>query len=161
MSAGQKNIYHCEKCGREIVTIDIDDGTTPFTVGCKVTKGCDGWMRSAFYRVNPNKPHQYEWFKPNDLSKYDKEYVEGHLALGGLDLRRRQVGDAQISKDLLEAVRQMETVSIVWVQRKFKQTYMTAAKIFDGLILFGVVYPEKDSRGQCIVVQEVPWAGDR
>lgn len=67
---GKLNIYVCEKCKGHIVTKDIDEGTTPFMVGCKATLNCDGKMLSSFYRVyDQTMRHSYEWYAPSVLEK--------------------------------------------------------------------------------------------
>ena len=34
---GYKNIYTCPKCGGQTVTIDVDEGVTPFMLRCRAT----------------------------------------------------------------------------------------------------------------------------
>lgn len=52
--------------GHKTVTIDIDDGVTPFTLRCK-TEGCAERATSAMYAdaVQGYKP-EWEWWKPTD-----------------------------------------------------------------------------------------------
>lgn len=82
------NAYICAKCEGRIITEDRDEGTTPFLIGCKVTKGCDGTMRSLLYRgVQAHEPVTFIWRKPTRA-----EYVAAPAAMkehfdnGGLDL---------------------------------------------------------------------------
>ena len=89
MSKGKKNGYTCQKCNGQIVTIDIDDGVTPFAIACRATKDCDGLMYSAFYSIPQFLPAQYEWFKPKSLKGYGREMKE-HIRKGGLDMREIQ-----------------------------------------------------------------------
>ena len=89
MSKGEKNGYTCQKCNGQIITVDIDDGVTPFIIGCRATKGCDGLMYSAFYSIPQSLPAQYEWFKPKKLKGYDAAMRE-HIRKGGLGMRKIQ-----------------------------------------------------------------------
>ena len=84
--AGMKNRYVCDTCGKGVVTVNINDGVTPFMILCKATKGCRGMMRSSFYQVPQDLPAQFEWFKPESLKGYSREMRE-HIQNGGLDLR--------------------------------------------------------------------------
>ena len=83
---GQKNIYTCVKCGAHIVTIDRDDGTTPFMIACKVPH-CSAAMQSSFYQVFDQGIRAYwEWYKPNAIQALTQnEYA--HVDKGGLLLR--------------------------------------------------------------------------
>jgi hypothetical protein len=85
---GQRNCYICQECGGFIITENLDDGTTPFIIACKATKGCHGTMYSMFYNIPQDMPATYEWFKPKSMKGYSREMQE-HFRLGGLDLRKR------------------------------------------------------------------------
>jgi hypothetical protein len=88
MAKGEKNSYTCQACGKSIVTIDIDDGVTPFMLACRATPGCAGIMRSGFYvSVDQAAEPDYEWFMPKSLKGYPREMVE-HFKQGGLDIRK-------------------------------------------------------------------------
>ena len=85
------NIYTCRKCGQETVTVDVDEGVTPFIIFCKVTKGCNGHAQSSMYRVPPETADRatHEWYKPptmKGLTLAEREHVER----GGLLLRHRK-----------------------------------------------------------------------
>lgn len=87
---GKKNIYTCEKCAAHIVTVDVDDGVTPFMIRCEVTQGCNGRMRSSLYRVfDQSMKASHEWYRPSPASG---EALSGpvldHVMNGGLLLRR-------------------------------------------------------------------------
>jgi hypothetical protein len=90
------NIYVCEKCGGNTVTIDIHEGCTPFMLDCRASGkegDCDGMAQSSFYRVSPLSPEpQWEWFKPIE-EDYDSlsPAMRQHVDDGGLDIRRRDV----------------------------------------------------------------------
>lgn len=151
----RKNSYTCRVCGGTITTLDIDEGVTPMFVLCRYTKGCRGDMVSAAYHVNPSAPHQYEWYKPDadELASIKDDGLLEHYRLGGLALRRREISSAVIEADIVEYVRSVDLLSAVMLQRKFRQTYMTAAVLLDKLVAAGIVFPERNSRGQHIVVQ--------
>ena len=86
MSKGKKNRYTCQECGGQIITIDVDEGVTPFTIACRATPGCDGMMCSCFYSIPQHLAAQYEWVRPKSLKGYDASMRE-HIRLGGLVLR--------------------------------------------------------------------------
>lgn len=87
---GQKNIYVCHSCLGHIVTVDRDEGTTPFTVGCRATAGCRGTMQSSMYRVFDQMiGAKYEWYKPDDNEKARLgPGALAHVNMGGLLIRR-------------------------------------------------------------------------
>lgn len=82
-------MYVCQTCGYKIVTIDVDEGVTPFMIECK-RENCNGDMYSSFYKVNPFLEPTYEWYKPKieDYSEEDRELMRDHIENGGLDIRR-------------------------------------------------------------------------
>ena len=83
---GKLNIYTCRECGSHIVTKDVDDGVTPFLVGCK-SPGCKGLMQSSMYRVfDQAMKHSWEWYKPNSLAGLSGSERE-HVRMGGLLMR--------------------------------------------------------------------------
>jgi hypothetical protein len=82
----RKNLYTCDTCGGEVVTIDTDKGVTPFMISCRATPGCEGFMNSSFYRCDPSRVAQFEWYRPETLKGFGKETIE-HLRKGGLLLR--------------------------------------------------------------------------
>ncbi len=85
---GQKNIYTCEKCLDHIVTVDIDDGVTPFMIDCRCTEGCDGMMTSSMYRVFEQKMKAgWEWYRPVDTEGMGA-WTKDHVEKGGLILRK-------------------------------------------------------------------------
>jgi len=88
--AGMKNRYVCDTCGKGVITVNVDNGTTPFMILCKATKGCKGVMQSSFYQVPQELPAQFEWFIPTSFKGYSREMKE-HFLKGGLDLRERHI----------------------------------------------------------------------
>lgn len=88
MPQNKKNIYTCKKCSQQIVTIDIDEGTTPFFLKCRATPGCQGMMFSKSYMGVPEEAvPDYEWFKPLSLKGYNQA-MRDHIGMGGLDIRK-------------------------------------------------------------------------
>jgi len=81
------NQYICQECGRSIVTIDRDQGVTPFMLRCRETKGCSGMMQSSFYMADQTLTPAYEWRKPTK-----GEYLRmsapmrQHIDRGGLEI---------------------------------------------------------------------------
>ena len=58
---GRVNLYRCDRCNESIVTVDRDLGVTPYLLRCVVTNGCDGLMRSEFYRIDQSLPPTWAW----------------------------------------------------------------------------------------------------
>lgn len=84
---GKKNIYTCDKCFGHIVTVDVDRGVTPFTIDCKVTFDCKGWMQSSMYRVfDQSMRADYEWYRPSTVEAHPF-HMQEHIQRGGLILR--------------------------------------------------------------------------
>lgn len=74
------NRYTCADCGGQVVTIDRDDGVTPFLIDCRVTPACPGLMRSAFYRDVAGVP-TFAWCRPTPaeyrrLTRAAREHVD-------------------------------------------------------------------------------------
>lgn len=85
---GKKNIYVCEACHGHIVTVDADEGVTPFLTPCCVTKGCKGMMKSSLYRVfDQSIAPSHEWFRPHPDARFSPSGME-HVSRGGLLLRK-------------------------------------------------------------------------
>ncbi len=84
---GKKNVYTCDTCGRQTVTVDRDDGTTPFMIDC-TGSGCKGYMQSSLYRVDQALPATHEWYRPAlSEMKNRKRHLRDHVERGGLLLR--------------------------------------------------------------------------
>jgi hypothetical protein len=85
---GKKNIYVCDKCKGHVVTVDKDEGTTPFMIECKATIFCEGMMKSSFYRVwDQTMCAGWEWYKPT-APEIVKPHLQHHVDQGGLLLRK-------------------------------------------------------------------------
>lgn len=85
---GMKNIYTCEVCHEHVVTVDRDGSVTPFLIGCQVTHGCAGKMKSSLYRVfDQSMKATFEWYRPSALEVLEPWEAQ-HVAKGGLLLRR-------------------------------------------------------------------------
>ena len=82
----RKNVYTCDTCRGEVVTIDTDKGVTPFMISCRATPGCKGFMYSGFYRCAPSRVAQFEWYRPETIEGFDPATQE-HVMKGGLLLR--------------------------------------------------------------------------
>lgn len=83
------NRYTCQVCRCSIVTEDIDDGVTPFSIPCTETVGCSGAMLSAFYRGSSAVKPVRVWRKPTKAEleaaspAAREHYGEGGLILSG------------------------------------------------------------------------------
>lgn len=84
------NVYVCQKCRQGVVTIDRDEGATPFLIRCVSSKGCDGMAQSELYSVPQDLVPTYEWRKPTstEYKKLDKVTRKDHVDRGGLLLYR-------------------------------------------------------------------------
>jgi hypothetical protein len=89
MPIGKVNVYTCPKCGREMVTVDRDEGVTPFMLRCRVTLDCDGMAESCLYRPPPDHgPPMFEWYKPTEKQlKKAEPSMRHHAEQGGLFIR--------------------------------------------------------------------------
>ena len=83
---GKKNIYLCKSCGHGFVSIDQDEGTTPFTTTCL---NCSKYVESMLYAAPQEMLKDISpavvWYTPDkaefaNLSKGSKDHVE----MGGL-----------------------------------------------------------------------------
>lgn len=93
------NRYTCQKCRGSIVTVDADEGTTPFMLGCRATEGCNGDMHSSFYRVAGTPAPQFEWRKatPEEYAAADPA-MQQHFDMGGLDIHPLPTGDGSVER---------------------------------------------------------------
>lgn len=112
---GKKNVYTCEKCGGRTVTIDKDDGTTPFMIRCRAKDhpikgsvtivGCSGSARSALYRGCEFFTPEYEWYRPSaeERDRWAKHRfgagIVDHIDMGGLLLRHIETGATDLAAD--------------------------------------------------------------
>lgn len=82
------NRYTCERCRGTVITIDREEGVTPFMVRCRADVfakgGCGAFMVSSFYRDVEGVP-TFEWRKPTkaEYRKYSPE-MRDHVDQGGL-----------------------------------------------------------------------------
>jgi hypothetical protein len=83
------NKYICQTCAGSIVTVDIDEGVTPFTLNCRATQGCGGKMISEMYRVDQSLKPEFEFYKVTErkLKRMDAATAD-HCRRGGLLIRR-------------------------------------------------------------------------
>lgn len=110
MSLPRINVYRCEY-GCNTVTIDVDDGVTPFMIGCRSRSTperpiedkyldadgfCTGSATSCFYPKTPLPSYfpqpKWEWFKPTEsdlrgMTKREADHYRAHP--GELALRPR------------------------------------------------------------------------
>jgi hypothetical protein len=84
---GKKNIYTCEACHGHIVTVDVDEGVTPFMLTCKAHERCSGTMLSSLYCVyDQSMAASHEWYRPASTADLSPGLLE-HVLKGGLLLR--------------------------------------------------------------------------
>lgn len=85
---GKLNIYTCQKCREHIVTQDLEPGVTPFSLPCRATPHCKGWMQSSMYRVfDQSMKPAFVWYRPPATQRLTKGEAE-HVNKGGLLLRK-------------------------------------------------------------------------
>lgn len=82
MPKGLKNIYQCPN-GHILITIDTDEGTTPFMTMCP---SCGERSTSRVYRVPQDLIPTHEWYKAK-IKKNMSEWTKDHIERGGLILR--------------------------------------------------------------------------
>lgn len=86
-SKGKINEYICPD-GHKIVTINTDEGVTPFILQCRHV-GCNKSAKSQMHLVDQEQEPTHEWVRPIDLeelSEWDREHVE----MGGLLLKNKE-----------------------------------------------------------------------
>ena len=85
---GRLNRYTCQTCGGQTITIDRDEGVTPFMMLCRATPECKGHSYSSFYRDVIGTP-TYEWRKatPEEYAA-SSPAMRQHFDMGGLDLHK-------------------------------------------------------------------------
>ena len=84
----KKNLYVCEVCDLHIITIDRDNGTTPYLMGCQ-TELCNALMRSRVYRIDQAWMPSHEWYKPSEEETAKQNpAIKQHIEFGGLLLRK-------------------------------------------------------------------------
>lgn len=84
------NIYVCRSCGKETVTINDVDGTTPFMILCTDETCQSGVANSRFYPPSAQqKLPTHEWYRPSqeELAAKGDEILSEHVQRGGLVLR--------------------------------------------------------------------------
>ncbi len=59
------NVYTCDK-GHKTVTIDREEGTTPFMISCEVEECKTGLARSCMYQTDQGQTPTHEWVKMSD-----------------------------------------------------------------------------------------------
>ena len=95
-SSGLINVYVCD-FGHKTVTRNIDQGTTPFMIGCPTCKAAGTPLtqkgfrsvmaRSSIYRVDQSLAWTHEWYRPETTEGLDPATAE-HVNMGGLLLRQ-------------------------------------------------------------------------
>lgn len=89
----KKNKYVCLACEGTIITVDLDEGTTPAYLACKSDVNCEGFMESKFYspaQVGDEEP-THEWYRPTrEERRAGNEALRSYYQRGGLALRRIQ-----------------------------------------------------------------------
>lgn len=157
MPENRLNKYRCQECLSEIVTVDLVDGVTPFAIDCRATPGCAGLMYSSFYQCDQGLRPEWEWYKPANLKGLN-DWEREHVQKGGLILQRIPANTHGIDDDptlrrIVEFIEGLETVSAVILQRQFRITYMTAAKMLDQLVKRRFVELIKDYQGRHQVIK--------
>ena len=89
MPEGKKNVYVCGRCGWKLVTVDVDDGTTPAMTDCGK---CNGVAESSMYHVDQTLEPTHEWYSPDvdelcQLLRDGRRATFVHTKKGGLLLR--------------------------------------------------------------------------
>lgn len=78
------NVYICDKCRHAMVTIDVDEGTTPMFTRCEV-EGCNGTAGSTMYRAVTLLSPTVEWYRPDEKELASlSPGTQDHVKRGGL-----------------------------------------------------------------------------
>lgn len=108
MSKGQINVYTCISCGRKAVTVDREEGVTPFTITCPFCEKSEA--QSHFYRVPQDLDPMYEWYKPDeaelgDLMSFEegRDVYDNHIKRGGLVMRK--IGGPTFTETLMKKLK--------------------------------------------------------
>ena len=100
---GRLNIYVCDVCRSHVVTRDVDEGVTPFSIPsrefcpnkCGAHAGIEkhplpASMTSSFYRVwDQSMREDYQWYRPAPGEAFHPAY-RGHVENGGLLIRKHE-----------------------------------------------------------------------
>lgn len=89
---GKKNVYTCPK-GHKTVTVDVDEGVTPFMLRCRQKDddgkhNCTEMARSSMYQVDQELKAEYEWYMPLSLKGLNSSEIQ-HVRQGGLLIRKK------------------------------------------------------------------------
>ena len=86
---GKLNIYTCDVCFEHIVSVDLDEGVSPFMINCQVTDGCKGYMESSIYHVYDQRMRpDIVWYRPTEKEQAKmSQAMRDHITHGGLDMR--------------------------------------------------------------------------
>ena len=102
MTIGKRNAYTCGSCRSFIITLDRDEGATPFLIPCVVQRNCSGIMQSALYRgllVNGEEEVTHEWRKATTVDyRAANTGLKAHYDQGGLALHSVEF-DKNLSPD--------------------------------------------------------------
>ncbi len=87
----KRNAYTCRTCGKTIVTIDEDEGTTPFMLAhTSIGAKCAGMMQSHVYRgevVESDAAASFVWRKPTPKEyRAARRLLRYHFDQGGLGI---------------------------------------------------------------------------
>lgn len=67
MLTTRKNVYICQNCKSQIVTVDMDEQiVTPFMISCRAKLDCNGSALSLFYQVDQSLTPTWGWYKTKD-----------------------------------------------------------------------------------------------
>lgn len=158
MSKGLKNVYTCRVCTGEIVTIDREDGVTPFALACRATDSCRGMMTSAFYKCNQSLVPAFEWYKPSSMKGLDDGARE-HVQKGGLLLQRIPANPHNIDDPLLRRavgfVEGRDMLSAADLMRQFRVDYPKAGYLLNELADRNFIEAEKDKKGRHAIIKRL------
>lgn len=89
---GKINVYHCETCGGDTVTVNLDAGVTPMFLKCRAGgffRPCGGTATSRGYQVPQDLVPDYAWYAPTpEQRKKMDPAMRDHCERGGLNIRK-------------------------------------------------------------------------
>lgn len=126
-TTGRLNSYRCDTCEGLIVTIDRDEGVTPFMLRCRVTEKCGGSMTSSFYKLHAPGEPTWEWRKPTEAEiQRASTGLRGHYEQGGLLLAKISQRKVRCSIEIPAALKGDERAMVLGFAEALAEKFVQA-----------------------------------
>lgn len=98
------NGYRCQTCGYLTVTIDVDQGVTPFMIDCPGGARSCGAVAVSLGYPKDIPPHwaepKYEWYRPSlAWARRKGPDMLNHVQRGGLVFRKREMSQVEADEN--------------------------------------------------------------